>query len=103
MHWQQSPLCARMDETVFSHLVHARKPDEAIYRIALERTGADPARSFFIGDGGSNEHCGAKHVGLNTILVTHLRPRTEEELAPLLPYVDAQTNDFTRIPEIINQ
>ena len=50
LHWRESPLAGRMDETVFSHLVHARKPDEAIYRIALERTGADPACSAFIGD-----------------------------------------------------
>ncbi|MGN1249927.1 MAG: HAD family hydrolase [Candidatus Spyradocola sp.] len=103
LYWHQSPLAARMDETVFSHLVHARKPDEAIYRIALERTGADPARSFFIGDGGSNEHHGAKRVGLRTLLVTHLRPRPEVDLAPLLPYVDARTDDFTRIPDLIKK
>lgn len=103
LHWRESPLAARMDETVFSHLVHARKPDEAIYRIALERTGADPARSAFIGDGGSDEHRGAKRVGLHTILVTHLRPRPEAELAPLLPHVDARTDDFTRLPALITQ
>lgn len=101
LHWQESPLAARMDETVFSHQVHARKPDEAIYRIALERTGADPARSAFIGDGGSDEHRGAKRAGLRTILVTHLRPRPEAELAPLLPHVDARTDDFTRLPALL--
>ena len=103
LHWRESPLAGRMDETVFSHLVHARKPDEAIYRIALERTGADPARSAFIGDGGSDEHRGAKRVGLHTILVTHLRPRPEAELAPLLPHVDARTDDFTQLPALITQ
>lgn len=101
LHWQESPLAARMDETVFSHQVHARKPDEAIYRIALERTGADPARSAFIGDGGSDEHRGAKRAGLRTILVTHLRPRPEAELAPLLPHVDARTDDFTELPALL--
>ena len=101
LHWRESPLAARMDETVFSHLVHARKPDEAIYRIALERTGADPARSAFIGDGGSDEHRGAKRAGLRTILVTHLRPRPEAELAPLLPHVDARTDDFTELPALL--
>ena len=101
LHWRESPLAARMDETVFSHLVHARKPDEAIYRIALERTGADPARSAFIGDGGSDEHRGAKRAGLRTILVTHLRPWPEAELAPLLPHVDARTDDFTELPALL--
>ena len=101
LHWQESPLAARMDETVFSHQVHARKPDEASYRIALERTGADPARSAFIGDGGSDEHRGAKRAGLRTILVTHLRPRPEAELAPLLPHVDARTDDFTELPALL--
>lgn len=101
LHWQESPLAARMDETEFSHQVHARKPDEAIYRIALERTGADPARSAFIGDGGSDEHRGAKRAGLRTILVTHLRPRPEAELAPLLPHVDARTDDFTELPALL--
>lgn len=103
LHWRESPLAGRMDETVFSHLVHARKPDEAIYRIALERTGADPARSAFIGDGGSDEHRGAKRVGLHTILATHLRPRPEAELAPLLPHVDVRTDDFTEIPALITR
>lgn len=101
LHWQESPLAARMDETVFSHQVHTRKPDEAIYRIALERTGADPARSAFIGDGGSDEHRGARRAGLRTILVTHLRPRPEAELAPLLPHVDARTDDFTELPALL--
>lgn len=103
LHWSESPLAARMDETVFSHQAHARKPGASIYRIALERTGADPARSAFIGDGGSDEHRGARRAGLRTVLVTHLRPRTETELAALLPWVDARTADFTALPSLLER
>ena len=68
--WPSSPLVRRVDATFFSFELGFRKPDPRIYRQALAALGAPPGETFFVGDGGSNEHAGARAVGLHTVLVT---------------------------------
>lgn len=103
LHRAESPLASRPDAVVFSHAVHVRKPQPDIYRIALQRLQAQPKDSIFIGDGGSDEHMGAKNAGMTTILVTHLRPRSEEELSVLSAYVDHVTADFAQLPALVQR
>ncbi|HLQ76400.1 MAG TPA: HAD family hydrolase [Terriglobia bacterium] len=71
-YWERSPLCGRLDATIFSYQAGVRKPDERIYRQALEAVGARPGDALFVGDGGSDEHRGAHDVGIRTVLVTRL-------------------------------
>ena len=70
--WYRSPLRPLLDTTIFSYEVGYRKPDPRIYRHALESLGVDASDAIFVGDGGSNEHAGARAVGIRTVLVTRL-------------------------------
>jgi putative hydrolase of the HAD superfamily len=68
--WDRSPLKPRLDATLFSYRLGVRKPDPRIYGHALEALGVQPRDAFFVGDGGSDEHRGARAVGVTPILVT---------------------------------
>jgi putative hydrolase of the HAD superfamily len=70
--WPRSPLGSRVDITIFSYEVGYRKPDPRIYHHALSALGVGPEDAIFVGDGGSNEHTGARAVGMRTVLVTRL-------------------------------
>jgi len=70
--WESSPLKGRLDATVFSFELGVRKPDLRIYRHALEALGATPDEALFVGDGGSDEHRGARAAGIRPVLVTRL-------------------------------
>jgi putative hydrolase of the HAD superfamily len=70
--WPRSPIGSRVDATIFSYRVGYRKPDPRIYHHALAALGVSPADSIFVGDGGSDEHTGARAVGMRTVLVTRL-------------------------------
>ncbi len=64
--WPTAELASRFDATVFSCLEGIRKPDPAIYRLALRRLRLEPSRCAYVGDGGSRELSGAASVGLTT-------------------------------------
>lgn len=70
--WERSPLRIRLDATIFSYQLGVRKPDPRIYRHALEAVGVRPDEALFVGDGGSDEHRGARAVGIRPVLVTRL-------------------------------
>ena len=70
--WDQSPLRTRLDATVFSYRLGFRKPDPRIYAHALNAVDVRPQDVFFVGDGGSDEHRGARAVGISPVLVTRL-------------------------------
>jgi putative hydrolase of the HAD superfamily len=70
--WEQSPLRERLDATIFSYQLGVRKPDARIYKHALEAVGVRPDEALFVGDGCSDEHRGARAVGIRSVLVTRL-------------------------------
>ena len=70
--WQRSPLRERLDAVVFSYQLGVRKPDSRIYQRALGFIDTRPDDAIFVGDGGSDEHRGARAVGMKTVLVTRL-------------------------------
>lgn len=57
------------DVVVDSHLVGVEKPDPAIFRIALERLGADAATAVFAGDLPAVDLAGARAAGIAPVLV----------------------------------
>lgn len=73
--YPRSPLCGRLDAVVFSYQVGVRKPDARIYQRALDEVAVAPADAIFVGDGGSDEHRGARALGMKTVLVTRLLGR----------------------------
>lgn len=92
--WDRSPLAARLDVTVFSYQVGVRKPDARIYRLALDALGISPADALFVGDGGSNEHRGARDLGIRTVLVTRLASHWPSEVFEARrPYADFELPD----------
>jgi putative hydrolase of the HAD superfamily len=68
--WQDSPLAACFDSTVFSCHAGYAKPDREIYEISLLELGVSASEAVFIGDGGSDELAGAKRAGLSTVMIT---------------------------------
>jgi len=68
--WFRSPLKERLDATVFSYRLGIRKPDRRIYEHALDQIGVYAEEAMFVGDGGSDEHRGARATGMSTVLVT---------------------------------
>jgi putative hydrolase of the HAD superfamily len=87
--WMGSPLDGLFDTVVFSWEVGYAKPDEEIYRIALERLGTGPGEAVFIGDGGSGELEGARKAGLATVMAAGVIRRIwPRDVEPRLEHAD---------------
>jgi len=81
---------------VYSSEVRYMKPDQRIFRMALQRLSTPPGRALFIGDHAVNDIRGAAAVGMRTVLAVHgprvprtpVRPdhviRALAELPPIL-------------------
>ena len=66
--WELLPFTELFDDVLDSHEVGLRKPNPAIYRLALERLGVEATRAVFLDDVQSNVDA-ATAVGLHGILV----------------------------------
>ncbi|HEX7798585.1 MAG TPA: HAD-IA family hydrolase [Vicinamibacterales bacterium] len=100
--WDRSPLVGRLDVTVFSYQVGVRKPDARIYRLALDALGVSPAQALFVGDGGSNEHRGARELGMQTVLVTRLAGHWPSDVFEARrPYADFELPDVPALIEAL--
>jgi putative hydrolase of the HAD superfamily len=80
--WPRSPLRDRFDAVLFSFELGIRKPDSRIYEMALAKLETRPADAIFVGDGGSEEHRGARNVGMRTVLVTRLLGLWQPDIIP---------------------
>ncbi|VAW77987.1 hypothetical protein MNBD_GAMMA12-3858 [hydrothermal vent metagenome] len=67
--WKDSPLASCFDEVIFSCECGMAKPDPGIYQLALNKLGVTANQALFVGDGGSQEHEGARAVGLSPVLM----------------------------------
>ena len=59
------------DTVVISEDVAVTKPDPKIFAIALERIGARPHETVFIGDNWTNDIVGAINAGLAAVWLSH--------------------------------
>lgn len=66
--WPMLDFATIFDDVVDSHEVGMRKPNPAIYRLALDRLGATAERTAFLDDAASNVDA-ARAVGLHGVLV----------------------------------
>lgn len=66
--WPGSPLARLFDHAVFSCDCGCKKPDLAIYQIALDALEVDARECLYVGDGGSQEFHGASESGMHTVL-----------------------------------
>jgi len=79
------------DPVIVSTLVGLEKPDPAIFRLALERTGLDPGRVLYVGDHDLNDLWAPAQVGIDAVKIKRYAYHTGEgicSLRELLPTGD---------------
>ncbi|WP_433044927.1 HAD family hydrolase [Dactylosporangium sp. CS-033363] len=69
--WDGTAYAPLIDATVFSWQERARKPSPRLYATIAERLGVAPGECWYVGDGGSREHQGARDTGMRPVLVTN--------------------------------
>jgi putative hydrolase of the HAD superfamily len=75
---EQLGLSARTDFVLCSALERLEKPDEQIFRRALERAGVRADEALHAGDDLEKDFHGARRAGLRAVLVDHARTRGAE-------------------------
>lgn len=81
--WRRSPLAPLFEQAFFSCECGYAKPNPDFYRHALSQLGVSEEQCLFVGDGGSQEHEGARRVGLDNVLLTrHITHFDEIRMAP---------------------
>ena len=90
-------LADKFDVVVISSEVGVSKPDEGIFRIALDQAGADPSSCLYVGDNYYDDTVGAEAVGMKSLIVNRFEALGVEELpdcriiadiSGILPYLD---------------
>ncbi len=87
-YWNQSPLFKYFDDSIFSCNVGLLKPDRQIYELAMQRLNVFPEQCLFVGDGGSNELCGAKKAGMSTVFSEMLETKNAEQRKSIIQFAD---------------
>ena len=98
-YWKQSPLFKYFNDAVFSCNVGLLKPDRQIYGLAMQRLNVSPEQCLFVGDGGSNELCGAKTAGMSTVFSEMLETKNTEQRKSIIKYADYH---IKHISELLN-
>jgi putative hydrolase of the HAD superfamily len=75
---EQMGLGERLDVAVFSSEVGRRKPDESIFRAALQALQVEPEEALFVGDRRYEDVRGAKELGMTTVLAIWFRADDDE-------------------------
>ena len=96
-YWNQSQLSPIFDDVIFSCNVGMLKPDRKIYELAMQHLNVLPSECLFVGDGGSNELCGAKSVGMKTVFTEALDVKTDEKRIRIMEHADYCVKYFREI------
>jgi HAD superfamily hydrolase (TIGR01549 family) len=72
-----SGIADSFDLLIDSHIVGIRKPDPAIFQLALERLGLEAHEAAFVGDSYAHDALAARAVGLRSILLDPLNLHPE--------------------------
>ncbi len=101
--WAGTPYAARIDAAVFSWQEGHRKPDSRLYATVSERLGVPAAECWFVGDGGSREHDGARRAGMRPVLVTNAAYPAAHDLRtdPDTYLPDDRIHDLTSLPALL--
>lgn len=88
-----------MDAAVFSCIEKLKKPDERLYRLAVERLGVAANRCLYVADGNSNELAGAQAAGMDAVLMC---AEHEEHIVMARPEPRSWTGPrIAAIPEVL--
>jgi putative hydrolase of the HAD superfamily len=91
-------LVERLDAALFSSEVGVRKPDPRIFRQALERLGAEPGETVFVGDRLYDDVGGAQAVGMRAVHTRQFRQEDDADYAP-----DAVIEDLGELPVVLER
>lgn len=101
-YFSKSPLADYFDSVIFSCDVGLLKPDERIYKLAMQELRVLPEESIFVGDGGSNELYGAKVAGMKTIFSEYLESKKKIQKDEILKSTDYHVKKFNEILYYMN-
>jgi HAD superfamily hydrolase (TIGR01549 family) len=88
----------RLDLLTFSYEVGAAKPDPAIYRAALRRSGCPAQEALFVGDGANRELDAAQALGFAVLCMDHaLKAHSFRKAELLSSEVHPKVSDFGQL------
>lgn len=96
-YWNQSSLFQYFNDAIFSCNVGLLKPDRQIYELAMQRLNVFPEQCLFVGDGGSNELCGAKSAGMGTVFSEMLETKNIEQRKTIIKYADYHVKHISEL------
>ncbi len=87
--WPESPLNPYFHQALFSCHEGLRKPEPEFYLRLCGLLGVEPQHCLYVGDGRSDEHLGARAVGMTPVLITsHLARYAPDRIPPMAPRCD---------------
>ncbi|MDA3899626.1 MAG: HAD-IA family hydrolase [Spirochaetes bacterium] len=96
--WDKSLFSSCFDFTVFSCHCGYVKPEPSIYKLCIEGLGKTADECIFVGDGGNNEHTGAKKCGMRTIFTSEfIKDLWPERIADLKAKADYHISDIRQL------
>jgi putative hydrolase of the HAD superfamily len=106
--WGRSPISNFFQVACFSFEIGHSKPAKEAYSLVLEKLGATPSSTMFVGDGGHDELRGARDAGFGLVvfmkgLVSKSGIRTPEELAVSEKAADTTIMGLDELPGLIDR
>jgi putative hydrolase of the HAD superfamily len=95
--WDELPLAKFIDVPVFSCAVGLMKPDPAIYRLAADGLGVEPAECLYVGDGIGQELPGAAEVGMTPVMIRTPDYSTHPLSMPVADWPGHRVSSLTEI------
>ena len=100
--WAESPLQPLFDAALFSCHEGLRKPEPEFYLRLCAGLGVEPGRCLYVGDGRSDEHLGARAVGMTPALITyHLARFAPDRIALMAPRCDLVVGSVGEVVEYL--
>ena len=81
-------IASEFEFLIDSYLVGLRKPDVAIFQLALHKLGIEPHQAVYLGDSYGHDVLGAQGAGLRAILLDQLGVHNEIECARIRSLTD---------------
>ncbi len=101
-HWRESGLSELFDIAIFSCEVGMLKPNTEIYNLAMNKLEVMPEDSFFVGDGGSDELCGAQNAGMKTVFTEFLERKPKNQKEIIEKHADYHVYEFDQLLNCID-
>lgn len=100
--WPESPLATLFEQAFFSWECGCAKPQAQFYQYALNTMGVVAGQTLFVGDGGSDEHIGAREMGIDNVLLTrHIGHYDKARLAPRRAAVKWEVESLAQLQALL--